>query len=137
MTKEIALRFTATALTPLTYSSGASDQTTFLTTKRTNPVVNTTEEGGVLLSGRKFNHVKWVHKDIQVVISADEIDATVLTFLQNFWCGAFKYISIWNGSAWGDYIQVMTDGGQFPVSYADDLIDLPEVAFNLSYANPV
>jgi len=31
----------------------------------------------------------------------------------------------------------MTESGKFPLNYIDEIRDLPEVALNLSYVNPV
>jgi len=31
----------------------------------------------------------------------------------------------------------MTESGKFSLSYIDDIRDLPEVSFNLSYSNPI
>jgi hypothetical protein len=60
-----------------------------------------------------------------------------LAFLQDFWTARFKYLSVLKNAAWGNYVQIMTESGKFPISYIDDIRDLPEVSFNLSYANPV
>jgi len=133
---EIALLYSDTILTSLTFDDEAEDQELFTPLKWTDPVINTAEDSGTLLNGRKWNHVLWKHYELDIVISADEIDATMLAFLQAFWTAPFKYLSIY-GSSWGDYIQVMTAGGKFPVGYVEDLKDLPEVSFTLSYTNPV
>ena len=135
--KEIALRHSVSKLTGLTFDENASDQMTFETVKCTDPVVNTTEESGILLNGRKFNNILYKHKDIEVVISSDEIDSDTLDFLQVFWSARFKYISLFKGSTWGSYVQIMTESGKFPLTYIEDIKDLPEVSFNLSYANPI
>jgi len=135
--KEIALRFNDTKLTDLIFVENASNQITFETVKCTDPVVSTTEESGVLLNGRKFNHLLYMHRDIEVVISSDEIDNDVFEFLQSFWVARFKYISFYKDSTWGNYVQIMTESGKFPLTYIEDIKDLPEVSFNLSYANPI
>ena len=135
--KEIALRYSVSKLSNLTFEENASDQMTFETVKCTDPVLNTTEESGILLNGRKFNNILYKHKDIEVVISSDEIESDTLAFLQSFWTARFKYISIYKDSIWGSYVQVMTETGRFPISYIDEIRDLPEVALNLSYVNPL
>jgi hypothetical protein len=135
--KEIALRHSVSNLSNQTFEENASDQMTFETVKCTVPVLNTTEESGILLNGRKFNNILYKHKDIEVVISSDEIDNDTLAFLQAFWSARFKYISMYKSSTWGNYVQIMTESGKFPLSYIDDIRDLPEVSFNLSYANPI
>jgi len=135
--KEIALRHSVSKLSNLTFEENSSDQMTFETVKCTDPVLNTTEESGILLNGRKYNNILYKHKDIEVVISSDEIDSDTLDFLQVFWSARFKYISLMKSSTWGSYVQIMTESGKFPLSYIDDIRDLPEVSFNLSYANPI
>lgn len=133
--KRIALLYTTAKLTVLTYDALAVNQTTFETIKKTEPIVNSVVDSGVLLNGRKFSSTLYAHREFQIIISADEVDDTVLTFLQNFWLGRFKYISHYNETteAWGDYIQVQTGGGVFPVEYIDEIYHLPEVSFDLSY----
>ena len=136
--KEIALRHSISKLSNLTFEENASDQLTFETVKCNDPILNITEESGILLNGRKFNHILYSHRDIEVIISADEIyHSEILDFLQNFWIGRFKYIAIQKDSIWGNYVQVMTETGRFPISYIDEIRDLPEVALNLSYVNPL
>jgi hypothetical protein len=135
--KEIALRHSVSKISNLTFEENSSDQMTFETVKCTDPVLNTTEESGILLNGRKFNNILYKHKDIEIVISSDEIDNDTLAFLQAFWSARFKYISLKKSSTWGSYVQIMTESGKFPLSYIDDIRDLPEVSFNLSYANPI
>jgi hypothetical protein len=134
---EIALRHSDTKLTDLSFDENADNQNTFETVKCTDLVVNTTEEAGILLSGRKYNHLLYKHKDIEIIISSDEIDSDILAFLQDFWTARFKYISVLKNAPWGNYVQIMTETGRFPISYIDDIRDLPEVSFNLSYVNPV
>lgn len=135
--KEIALRYNDTKLTDLIFVESASNQITFETVKCTDPIVNSTEESGILLNGRKYNHLLYKHRDIEVVISSDEIDNDVFDFLQFFWVARFKYISFYKDSTWGNYVQIMTESGKFPLAYIEDIKDLPEVSFNLSYANPI
>ena len=135
--KEIALRYSDTKLTDLTFVENASNQKTFETVKCTDPVVSTTAEIGVLLNGRKFSHLLYTHRDLEIIISSDEIDSTVFEFLQSFWVARFKYISLFKASTWGSYVQIMTESGKFPLTYIEDIKDLPEVSFNLSYANPI
>lgn len=135
--KEIALRYSDSKLIDLTFSETASNQVLFETVRCSDPIINTTEETGVLLNGRKYNNLLYKHKDLEIIISSDEIDSDVLEFLQSFWSARFKYIALQKDSTWGNYMQIMTESGKFPLSYIDDIKDLPEVSFNLSYANPV
>ncbi|GAB1372750.1 hypothetical protein MASR1M45_28130 [Candidatus Kapaibacterium sp.] len=136
--KEIALRYGDERLTSLVFDENSTNQKLFETVKCTDLLLNKTEESGILLNGRKFNHILYCHKDIEVIISSDEIyHSEILDFLQNFWIGRFKYIAIQKDSIWGNYEQVMTETGRFPITYIDEIRDLPEVALNLSYVNPL
>jgi hypothetical protein len=134
---KLALRYTTEKLDDLTFDEEAEYQELFETIKCTEPVVNTTTASGVLLNGRKFNHLLYKHKDFEVIISADELDADKLEFLQGLWGAMFIYASLYKNANWGDYVQIMTDGGKFPLTYIDELEYLPEVPFNFSYAEPV
>lgn len=136
--KEIALRYGDESLTSLVFDENSTNQKLFETVKCTDLLLNKTEESGILLNGRKFNHILYCHRDIEVIISADEIyHSGILDFLQSFWIGRFKYIAIQKDSIWGNYEQVITETGRFPVTYIDEIRDLPEVALNLSCVNPL
>jgi len=137
--KEIALRYGDERLTSLAFDENASNQELFETVKCTDLLVNKTEESGILLNGRKFNHILYCHKDIEIIISADEIyHSTILDFLQNFWISRYKYIAIYKNSTWSNYMQVITtESGRFPISYIDEIRDLPEVTLYLSCVNPL
>jgi hypothetical protein len=135
---EIALRYSNDILTSLIFNENASNQKLFETVKCTDLIYNKTEESGILLNGRKYNHLLYYHKDIEITISANEINnEEVLEFLQNFWIARFKYIAIQKNSNWGNYVQVITESGKFPLTYIDEIRDLPEVTLNLSYTNPL
>jgi len=136
--KEIALRYTNQKLTSLVFDENAPNQRLFETVKCTDLLINKTEETGVLLNGRKFSHMLYCHQEIEIVISADEIyNSEILDFLQNFWIGRFKYIAIQKNSIWSNYMEVVTESGKFPLTYIDDIRNLREVTFNLSYVNPL
>lgn len=135
--KEIALRYSDTKLESLAFDEIADNQELFETVKCSDITINTTEESGILLNGRKYNHLLYKHNEIEIIISADEIDRDVLAFLQEFWSARFKYISLYKDSIWGSYVQVMTESGKFPLNYIDEIRELREVSFNLSYAEPV
>lgn len=136
--KEIALRYSNEKLTSLIFNENASNQMLFETVKCTDLLLNKTEENGIMLNGRKYNHLLYCHANIEIIISADEIkDSETLEFLQNFWISRFKYIAIQKNLIWGNYVQVMTETGMFPVTYIDEIRQLPEVTLNLSYVNPI
>ncbi len=133
---EIALKYSDTKLSSLTFDELVANQNVFETVKCSDPIVNTSEEQGILLNGRKYNHLLYQHKEIEVIISADEIDTDIMAFLQEFWSAGFKYIALNKSGTWGDYVQVMTESGRFPISYIEEIRDLREVSFLFSYAEP-
>lgn len=133
----VALLFRDEILTSLDFDEDAANQITFVTVKCTDPIVNSTGESGIMRNGRKFNHIFYKHKDLEVVISSNEIDSTMLEFLQDFWTATIKYIALQESDIWSNYVQVLTESGKFPLSYVNDIKLLPEVSFNFSYAHPV
>lgn len=137
---EVAIRYSDVKLTNLTFDEFAQNQMKFKTVKCTDLIVNTTEETGTLLNGRKYNHLLYKHNEIEIIISADEIDRTILrTFLQVFWAAKFKYLSLYDivAAEWSNYIQVATEGGRFPLSYIDDVRELREVQFMFTSMEPI
>ena len=110
---EIALKYSDTKLSSLPFDEEGANQNVFETVKCSDPIANTSEEQGILLNGRKYNHLLYQHKEIEVIISADEIDTDILAFLQEFWSAGFKYIALHKSGTWGDYVQVMTESGRF------------------------
>jgi hypothetical protein len=134
---EITFRYSSTQVTPLTYNAQATQQLSFATVKCPDAILNTKEESGRMLNGRGYSNLLYSYRDIgDIIISADEVDSSVLAFFEAFWTAAFKYISIY-GSGWGDYIEVLTEGGAFPLAYIDDIKDLKEITLKLHYTNPV
>lgn len=134
---EILFRHSDTKLTNLAYDSGATGQMAFRTVRRPDAILDITVDGGAMLNGRKWENRLYSHKEIgDIVISADELDSTAFTFFESFWKAKYKYIGLWATSTWGNYIEVLTGGGLFPLSYVEDIRDLKEIALKLKYANP-
>ena len=134
--KIIALRYSDTKLSSLSFDENATNQYLFETVKCTDKVPNTTVEKGSTLTGRQYSHIKWINQTIDVIISTDEIDDTSFGFLKLFWRSNFIYVSLSEGAVFGDYSQVITDGGKFPLTYIDNIRFFKEVEFSLTYSNP-
>ncbi len=134
----IALRYSDVPLTSLVFDFEAGEQYLFKCLKLTKAVPNVEVEAGKCLNGRQFAHKKWAHKEFELIISADELaDSGALSFIEAFWLANYKYISFLLTDTTGeDYREVITDGGAMPLSYVDDIIDLPEIALKFSYAQP-
>ena len=126
-----ALRWSATAVSPLTYNPAAANQVSYEALEFYLPKTVVESVAGVTKRGRRYQHTKYVLKDYRLVIGSDEIDDAE-AFLRAFWSAPYKYIS--NGAS-DNYEQVVTEGGAFPVSYDDDEI-FPEVSFVLFCVEP-
>jgi len=50
------------------------------------------------------------------------------------WNSNFKFISIPSGEAWGNYIEVLTDPGDFPWAFVEELEELLEVQLKMTEA---
>lgn len=131
--KQIALRYTDNALSSLEFDAEAEQQELFETVKITDPISTTTRVQGTLLNGRVYDHKLYSRKFIEITISADEIDGSILGSLQSFWKAEVRYIAYKSTPTWGNYIQVYTDSGDFPINYLEDLLFLREVTFKLYY----
>lgn len=135
--EDIAFRYSDAEVQSLSFDGEAALQKKHRSLKLTDLICDSTVESGVLLSGRKYSHVLWTHKSFEVVVSSDSIATQAdLNFLQEFWKAKFKYVSLKSGSTWGDYFEVATEGGLFPLSYIEDVRSLKEVSFVLSTVNP-
>lgn len=131
----IAIRKSSTALSPLTFDSEATGQKIYNNLAPRKTYINRVVEEGILLNGRQYQHTLYRHREWDLVISADEIDQTDIDFLNDFNNSLFRYISIYNGSSWSDYIEVISDGDRLQVEYIEGLEDLPEVTLNLREVN--
>ncbi len=127
----IALRISDTELEGVAYDDLATNQYAFECVEFPRPIVSNERDAGKTLSGRVYSHLLNTSTIYSPVVSADELDDTKVTFLEEFWNANKKYIALYDGTAWGNYIEVVTEAGDFPLSYVDDLEDLPEVSLKL------
>jgi hypothetical protein len=146
--ENIALRFSDTELTDLSFDLGVSstNQKLFRAVDyKSNE--NSERQAGRLLTGRAYSHLKYSFNTYNIVISADEfIDSVLLgtykyEFLKAFWKAPFIYIAFMpaDGNYWKDtdvpnYIRLTQPTGPFPISFLDDLEELKEVVFQLEAA---
>lgn len=134
----IALMFSNEVLNSLEYNATAENQETFVPVWVSNPLPTTEGVKGRLLNGRGYSHIFYSFNKIDIVVSADEIDTSVLEFLKQFWAAPFKYISIGNKNGTNsNYIEVFTEHGDMPIEYIDDLIDLPEIKLSFEYSGVI
>ncbi len=130
--EQIALAYSDTIFTGLEFDEDLATQKLFETIKLTEPTITTTRVQGTLLNGRVYDHKLYTRKFIEVTISSNEINTSILSFLQTFWDSNFKYIALFNDDPMY-YVQVYTDGGDFPVEYVEDIKYLPEISLKLYY----
>lgn len=132
----IALKYNDTPLSDFIYSDTGENQWKFHTIGYPKPLSNVKTIGGELLNGRIFAHKLYSRKNIEVTISADELDEDngSIEFLRNWWEANYKYISLATYGSYSNYREVITEGGLFPISYIDDIIDLPEITLVLQFA---
>lgn len=131
---KVALRYTTAKLSNLAFDNTvpATNQVLFKTLSYLPPLVDTTEVQGILNNGRQYSNLLYAHRQHSIIISADEIESTVLTFLENFWLSNFKYISRYINGSWTSYIEVKTDGGVIPIEFLDSIDQFPEIKLTLT-----
>ena len=134
MTERIALVISATDLHGTAFNPVQANQYKFECVELRRPVVSNERDSGRTLGGRGYSHLLHTTKIHSPVISTNEITSAIATFLESFWDANFKFISLYTSGVWGNYIEVLTDSGDFPISFVDDLEDLPEVALTLTEA---
>lgn len=129
----IAFRISSSVVSPLTYDNGlaSSVQRSYETLTPKVYKHNRTKDEGVLLNGRIFSHLLYERKELDVIISADEIDSTDVAFFEEFLSCSHKYISVYNGVSWSDYFRIETEGGRTPIEYVEGVEDLPEITLTL------
>ena len=133
---QIAFRFTNTPLASneLAYNPNLldSEQRLFEGLKFPRPFINKSSEKASLLNGRQYENINYSNKEYEVTISADELDASDITFFDAFLMSPNKYISyVLPNMTWANYIKVVTDSGRLPISNPEDLEFLFELSFKL------
>lgn len=133
----IALLYSSTALTSLTFDAEADDQTIFHPVDLPPPIPLRRSVGGETLRSRIYQHTMSYKLKFSMAISADEladmpeIQSANVVFLRNFWMANFKYLAYKNEGTYTDYIEVAWQVDEFPVTYLEGLIYLPEVPLEL------
>jgi hypothetical protein len=140
---QIAFRYTSTPLSPLTYNSGASDQEIYEPKEFPIPIENVEQVYSVSLRGLPRSSKRWSLYEFSIVIvGAKELTSAKLLHLQNWWLAPCKYIayematfnkfaSNYPKNGLTEYIRVHHQGGKFPLSYKDNLVNMPIVTFDL------
>jgi hypothetical protein len=86
--------------------------------------------------GRKIEQILHSYYNYPMKIEPRELfeDSTKLPFLRNLWDADYIYLSYYDydGSNWGDFVEVIRNGKNFPIDYERNLKYLPFVEFNFS-----
>jgi hypothetical protein len=130
----IALAISATDLHGTAFNDLQANQMYFETVDFKEPIIGAERDSGRTLSGRMFSHLIDSRRTWAAIISADELGANEKAFLIDFYKANFKFISIKTGANWGNYIEVVTDGGELPVTYLNELEMLPEITMKMTEA---
>lgn len=130
--KKVVLKYSTEKLIDFEFDDESENQILFETVKLTDLIPETLEETGILLNGRKYNHILHLHYNIDLTISANEITDIEFEFLKNFWTAKYKYISLLQEGVFSGYKRVFTEGGKLPITYIEEINYLKEVAFSLS-----
>jgi hypothetical protein len=134
MSDRIALAISDTDLHGTAFNDAQANQYKFECIDYKRPAPSVERDSGRLLNGRGYSHVIFTTKIHSPVISANEITATTAAFLEDYWNSNFKFISIYSGGAWGNYIEVLTDPGDFPWAFVEELEELLEVQLKMTEA---
>jgi len=135
----IALAYSDTVQSDLDYATlnaavGVSQYKLFTTVENFRPVINSNVQAGGFLNGELYEHVRYSRKIYSGVITSNELDSTAITFLENFWQAKYRYFlrdtaGVFTGS---DYIEILTNGGDFPLAYLDGIEQLPELSYSFT-----
>lgn len=131
---KLTLRYSISKLPSLAYDNTVASnyQVVFEPLSYLPPLPTATRVQGVLNNGRRFSHLLYSHLVHTIIISADELSDSNLSFLQNFWNADFQYLSVYDGSNWSNYKAVQTEDGAFPCEFIDGVAILPEVNLKLT-----
>lgn len=136
----LSLRYDDEPLSSLTFNGSAELQQTFDPVECFPPLPIQEKTVGVTLNGIRYSHTLYQHLRFDFIIGADELSSgTALMgdakeFVRKFFLAQHKYISYPTGA---DYLEVVSEQKEMPVSYMENLIYLPEIAFSLFTRNPV
>ena len=129
----ISFRYNTTKLSTLTYDAQSQNQYEFECASLSPALTNIRKVSGENLNLTSFCHILGAKNERDITISADELTSAKLGFFGSWFAAQYSYISIHNGTSWGNYIRVFTEQGRIPVSFVDGIIDLPEIQFTIFY----
>lgn len=128
----IALRFSDTILTDLTFDSEAENQKFFQCSKLYPVEFTVNSERGTLKNGRNYRHILYYTKELNLAIASNELSDENIEFLQEFWSSNYIYYSLKTSSVtYSNYVKCITGSDKFPISYKDDIIYFPEINIKL------
>ena len=140
----ITLAYSTTDLSAdLTYANVIANATaykTFSPVERFPPEAeNTVYVPPITMGGRRIEHILYSHNKYPLVIVGNDLnsDSTKLDFLRTLWRASYIYISYYGTSSFGNFVEVITNGKEFPIKYDQGIVYLPEVTFNFYGVNKI
>ncbi len=130
----IAFLYNTTAITDITFDEYAEHQELFETIKSPPPVIVGDSNKGRLLNGYGYEHLLFSHYELDVVISANELNDEKLLFFDSYKIAAYKYIARYVSGIWSNYIPIMYSDS---LAFVDDIEILPELTIHIEYEEPV
>lgn len=127
----IAFKYNNAKLSNLTFDINATQQKIFNNINLSKPFINHTVESGISLNGKKYSHLLYKHKEYDITISADTLDNNGVDFIEDWRSSDYKYISIEIDGIFTDYFEVIIEGGRLPLTFIDNLENLPELTFTI------
>ncbi len=128
----VALKYSGTKLNNLVFDINAIQQKIFNNLNISKPFINNTVESGISLNGKKYSHLLYKHIEYDVTFSADTLDSSGVSFIENWRSSLFKYLSVEIDGSFTNYFEVIIEGGRLPLTFLENLEYLPEISFTIS-----
>lgn len=107
-----------------------SNMKKFESVKCPKPLLSLDADKGVQLNRRRFTHILGKIRENTVIISANEIDDSIIEFFELFYGANYKYVAYCNNGEWSNFKEIDLNDTQFPLSYIDDSEYLPELTIS-------
>lgn len=96
----------------------------------------TARRTGVTLRGRRFDHKLWHHRVWDLAITTDA-GTNYLLWLKDWWTADIRYLQYpYDVSDAINWIEVTTDGGRCPITFAEGVTLFPETELTIYEKEP-
>ncbi len=133
--KRIALLHSDTKLVNIVFDLANVNQKIYNPTFLSRPNLTVKRDSGRSLNGQGYSHILHKYRTLSVTLSADVLNEAEITFIETFLSKPYKYIAIQENNVWSGYIEVLVTEESTPITYIDELIELPEITLNFEYIN--